>query len=616
MLQSGMKRIFCAALTALLCTLSLPAAAQPVQGFLVKLKPAAQAGRELPQAARERMLAVAQSAGVGLQSDSLVSTNIHMLRLPAPVQGEAMDAALRRLRLHPDVAYAEPDVRIKRLAVPNDPLFSDQWHLATPATAPGALNMPPAWDLSTGTTGPGAPVVVALIDTGVRFSHPDLAGRLLPGYDFASEIEFANDGNGRDADASDPGDWVSEADRIRQPGLFSSCMVEDSSWHGTFIAGLVAAVSNNAQGIAGVNWGARILPVRAMGKCGGLLSDILDGIRWAAGLTVAGVPANPTPARIINLSFGGDTPCSPIYQDVIDEVTAAGVLVVAAAGNESGEVRRPADCKGVLAVGGVQSNGLKAGYSNMGASVGLVAPSGSQGLPIISLDNDGLRSPSTDSYGAKIGTSFSAPLVAGVASLVLSMNPALTPAQLTALLKAATRPHVVLATAPACTIGSTAPCNCTTAICGTGLLDARLAVSAAVPGVAPVAAIAPVAQPTGGTAITLDGRNSTPGNGRSIAAYQWRQVTGPAVTIQNATSAVATVQLPAEGATFGFELLVTDNAGASDTEVLNVTSITAAGSGGGGGGGGFTGLLWGAGLWLLALLALWQRRRNAASLPA
>ncbi len=282
MLQSGMNRIFLSALAALSCALSLSAAAQPVQGLIVMLKPTAQSGREQPQEARERVLAVAQSTGVDVRSQTAISTSVHLLRTPAPLQGEGLDAALRRLRLHPDVAYVEPDVRIKRAAVPNDPLFAQQWHLMAPAVSPGGLNMPPAWDLSTGTAGPGAPVTIATLDTGVRFAHPDLAGRLLPGYDFVSEVDFANDGNGRDTDASDPGDWVSAADRQAKPAVFGSCGVEDSSWHGTFIAALIAASSNNAVGVTGVNWGARILPVRVFGKCGGLLSDILDGMQWPA----------------------------------------------------------------------------------------------------------------------------------------------------------------------------------------------------------------------------------------------------------------------------------------------------------------------------------------------
>jgi serine protease len=605
-----MKRILQTTFAALACVWSLGAAAQPVQGLIVMLKPAAQSGREQPQEARERVLAVAQSTGVGVQSQSAISGRLHLLRTPAPLQGEGLDAAMRRLRLHPDVEFVEPDVRVKRLAVPNDPLFSQQWHLMTPAVSPGGINMPPAWDLSTGTTGPGAPVVIATLDTGVRFAHPDLAGRLLPGYDFVSEVDFANDGDGRDADASDPGDWVSAADRQSNPAIFGSCGVEDSSWHGTFIAGLIAAASNNAVGVSGVNWGARILPVRVFGKCGALVSDILEGMRWAAGLSVAGAPANPTPARVINLSFGGDAACTASYQNVIDEVTAAGVLVVAAAGNEGAQLRRPADCRNVLAVGAVQNNGQKATYSNVGAGMGLMAPGGTSSQPLISADNDGLRSPGVDSYGGKLGTSFSAPLAAAVASLMLTVNPTLTPAQLIAQLRASARAHVTIAGGPTCTSGITVPCNCTTALCGAGLLDAQSAVSSVLPGGAPTAAIAPVNDAVGGTTVTLDGRNSIAGSGRSIVSYEWRQVSGPEVAIQNAAASVATVQLPGTGATFVFELRVTDSSGASAAATVTVASTSAPSSGGGGGS---MSLFWGLGLWSLALLALVGRGRRRAA---
>lgn len=611
MLQSGMRQTtYNIVLGWLLALCALGASAQPVQGLIVKLKPAAQAaGREQPQAARERALAVAQGAGIQLERHAAVSTSVHLLRSQVPLEGATLDAALRRLRLHPDVEAVEPDVRVKLRAVPNDPQFSSQWHLQSPTSFISAINAPPAWDLSTGSS--GAPVTVALLDGGVRYAHPDLVGRTLPGYDFVTDPTYANDGNGRDSDASDPGDWVSSSDVRSNPGAFAACSVEDSSWHGTFIAGQVAAATNNSVGVAGVSWGARILPVRVFGKCGGLLSDILDGMRWAAGLPVVGAPANPTPARVINLSFGGSAPCSAIYQDVIDEVTAAGALVVVAAGNEGGLIQRPADCQRVLTVAGVRSDGMKASYSNMGANVALAAPSGDAGMQLLSLDNSGLRDPEVDTYGVKSGTSFAAPLASGVAALMLSVNPALTPAQLIARMKASTRPHAFLAGMPSCTINSNFACNCSTALCGTGLLDARLAVSAALPAGAPLAAIVPVASAVGGTSITLDGRNSTPSAGRAITGYQWRQVSGPAVSIQNATSAVATVQLPAEGATFVFELVVTDSSGAADAESVTVSSSSAGGGGGGGGGGGSMGWAWGLGLWAAALAALRLRRRGS-----
>ncbi|MBC7729117.1 MAG: S8 family serine peptidase, partial [Microbacteriaceae bacterium] len=596
-----MKRL--AALTLFLFSFFLQAHAQPVQGVIVRLKPTVEGAREAPLAARDRMQAVARDAGVAMESDRIVGTRHHLVRLPAPQQGEALDATMRRLRLHPDVTDVEPDVRIKRLAVPSDPGYAFQWHLQSSTAFAAALNMPAAWDLTTGS----ASSVVAVLDIGVRLGHPDLAGKLLPGYDFVSEVEFANDGNGRDSDPSDPGDWVSAADK--RSTLFNSCDIENSSWHGTFIAGQIAAATNNALGIAGINWKGKVLPVRIAGKCGALLSDLLDGMRWAAGLTVAGAPANTTPARILNLSFGGDQPCSAVYQDVVDEITAAGALLVVAAGNESVAPMRPADCNHVLAVGAVQEDGRKTSYSNFGAKVALAAPGGTSSRGIYSTDNQGTTVPGIDTYGAKAGTSFSAPLASAVASLMLAVNPALTPAQLVDRLKASARPHTVVAGAPLCTVSGTVACNCTTATCGAGLLDGPAAVIAAAPGLVPTASIALVNQPVAGSVITLDGSASVASVGNSVTGYQWSQVSGPTVSIVNASSAQASVTLPVAAASFVFRLVVTDSAGRSDDALVSVTSMAPASASGGGGGA--MGWAWGAALWLLAGLAWWTRRSRA-----
>ncbi|WP_326540025.1 S8 family peptidase [Pseudorhodoferax sp.] len=595
-----MLKLLAAALLAV--GLAAPAQAQqePVRNLLVRLKPAAESTREAPLAARERLRAVASAAGVAFEDERSVGRRHQLLRLPAAQSGAELDATVRRLRLNPDVLDVEPDVRVRRLAVPNDPAFSSQWHLQAPTQFAAAMNLPAAWDVSTGS----AQVVVAVLDVGVRFNHPDLTGRLLPGYDFVSEVEYANDGNGRDTDASDPGDWVSAADK--RSALFSTCDIEDSSWHGTFIAGQIAAATNNGIGVAGLDWQAKVLPVRIAGKCGALLSDLLDGIRWAAGLAVDGAPANATPARILNLSFGGDAACSASYQDVVDEITEAGALLVVAAGNESGPVRRPADCNGVLAVGSAQDDGRKADYSNYGARIGLMAPGGTTTRAIYSLDNQGRTTPGVDTYGSKLGTSFSSPQAAGVAALMLAVNPSLTPAQLVERLQASARSHVAVAGAPACSAQPAVACNCDTATCGAGLLDAAAAVLAASPALAPTASIAPVTNAVGGGSVTLDGNASVPSAGARIVAWQWTQVSGPAASIANASAVQTSVALPAGAARYVFRLTVTDSAGRRDQADVAVTATAATASGGGGGGA--SGWLWGAGLWLLALAA-WRRRQ-------
>lgn len=574
---------------------------EPVRNLLVRLKPVSEAAgssREAPQAARERLRAVASTAGVGFEDERAIGRHHQLLRLPAAQSGAELDATVRRLRLNPEVLDVEPDVRVRRLAVPNDPGFARQWHLQPLTSFAAAMNMPAAWDVTTGS----ASVVVAVLDVGVRLNHPDLTGRLVAGYDFVSEVEYANDGDGRDADPSDPGDWVSAADK-RSP-LFSTCDVEDSSWHGTFIAGQIAAATDNGLGVAGIGWQARVLPVRIAGKCGALLSDLLDGMRWAAGLAVAGAPANATPARILNLSFGGDAACSRSYQDVIDEITDAGALLVVAAGNEAGPVGRPADCNGVLAVGAVQEDGRKTTYSNFGARIGISAPGGTRTRPIYSLDNNGTTAPGVDTYGEKLGTSFSSPQAAGVAALMLAVNPSLTPAQLVVRMQDSARPHVAVAGALRCSTSGTVACNCDTSTCGAGLLDGARAVLAATSSLVPRAVTAPVATAPAGSTVALNGNASTASTGASIVAYRWEQVSGPATaSIANPASANTSATLPVAGA-YVFSLTVTDNAGQRDVARL---AATASGSTSGSGGGGASGWWWGAGLWALALLA-WRRR--------
>ena len=197
---------------------------------------------------------------------------------------------------------------------------------------------------------------MADLDTGLRFDHPDLqGGNFLPGYDMVSpddsaagsNFSTANDGNGRDADASDPGDGITQQDKTGNP-LFSNCTVGNSSWHGTQTAGLIGAATGNGVGIASVGRNVRVMPVRVLGKCGGYDSDILAGMLWAAGLHVSGVPDNTTPAKVLNMSLGGTQACSTAYADVIGQVNAQGAVVVVAAGNSGGNaVGSPANCPGV-----------------------------------------------------------------------------------------------------------------------------------------------------------------------------------------------------------------------------------------------------------------------------
>jgi serine protease len=637
MLQSGMRRFLLPLLFGLAAHCAVLAQSPVVaHGLIIQLKPGAQAefSRELPSAAhakreslaQERMAAVAQGSGVKGFAHRHLSGDHRLMRFAKPMQGSELEDAMRRLRLHPDVAWVEPNVRVPLAQVPNDTNFAQQWHLGSRTGAAAALNMSSTWAITTGT----AAITVAVVDTGVLRNHPDLqalGSRLLAGYDFVEDVDNANDGNGRDADPSDPGDWVTAAEAAS--AAFAGCVRADSSWHGSFIIGQIAAATNNSTGIAGLNWNANILPVRVSGKCGALLTDILDGMRWAAGLSVAGVPDNPNPARVINLSFGGDQACSASYQTVIDELAARGTLVVVAAGNGTGaqsrQLKRPADCRGVMAVGAVQRDGLKTAYSFVGSNMALMATGGhgsSTSTLLLSTDNAGLTAPAAHVYDYKQGTSFSAPLAAGVASLMLAINPSLTPDALIARMKASSTAHVNLVGFPSCSSSDTVACNCTTSVCGAGLLNPQGAVQLSVN---PAAVIAAVGSPGLGATVVLDGRASVAVGTPTIATYTWSQISGAVLSLPNAGASVTQVVLPSTPGVFIFQLSVIDSLGRSGQAQLYISTtppaaavVSSTGGGGsssGGGGGGADSWLW---LALLAMLAFGfytQSSRKITKLP-
>lgn len=397
-----------------------------------------------------------------------------IVKLPSKTTLLSVHEIAKRISASPDVLYAEPDKRIFPLTTPSDPNFYQQWNLQSIAMSPGGINLPGAWDITTGLFS----VTIAVIDTGILY-HADLGGRLLPGFDFVSGINQANDGDGRDGDPSDPGDWISTSDAATS--AFSGCPVSNSSWHGTHVAGTIGAVSNNGMGIAGINWGSRILPVRAMGKCGGYVSDITDGMRWAVGLPVAGVPANANPAKVLNLSLGGDGPCSITEQNAINDAVNAGAVVVVAAGNEAQSAANssPANCNNVIAVAAIDKFGSRASYTNFGDRVDISAPGGDSaynGGSILATGDSGLTTPNHDNtYTLKQGTSMATPHVSGVVSLMLSANPTLTPYSIENILKSTAR-----------TFPTGTAWDCTTLDCGAGIMDASAALNATVSGVMPI----------------------------------------------------------------------------------------------------------------------------------
>jgi serine protease len=557
---------------------------------------------------------LASRVGLSMQKSRQLTPNMHVILLQQTLYGADVESALSALRADPSVEFADIDQRRYPMSLPDDPLFvatpgiaTGQWYMQTPSSTTtdlAATDAVTAWGITTGNTG----TVIADVDTGVRFDHPDLLraglgtnGRLLPGYDFVSQDEnrsnssqlgtylVANDGDGWDPDPSDPGDWISTADQ--QNALFpsSSCPSANSSWHGTRVVGILGAITNNGVGIAGMTWGSWILPVRALGKCGGYDSDIIAGIEWAAGMSVSTtatpVPNNPYPANIINLSLGGTGACISAYQIALKAVTGMGALVVVSAGNASTAVGAPANCSvlvpGVIAVAGLRNVGTKVGYSSFGPEVGISAPAGNcvntTGACLRSIDtttNLGTTTPGqngyTDQTNSNLGTSFSAPIVSGIAGLMRAVNGNLTPKQLVTRLESSATPFPAntnnLPVCPA-SVAGTEECSCpATGECGTGMANALSAVNAALK---PIAAVAFPATYTAVTAVVFNGSGSAAACNRTIASYAW-SASGSLTITSGANSSQASVT-----GSGTLVLTVTDSQGATDTATITVGATSA-----------------------------------------
>jgi len=562
-------------------------------------------------------------------------------------RGIGAQALAARLAADPDVEWAQPVGRKSVQAVlPNDPLFAagqaspmpavGQWYLRAPdATLVSAINAVGAWAVTTGT----ASITVAVLDTGVLYDHPDLppasqpGGKLWPGYDFVSRVASSNDSGGADSDANDPGDWG------------GACST--SSWHGTQVAGLIGAATDNGIGIAGVGRNTMVLPVRVLGRCGsGYDDDIIAGMRWAGGLSNAAgctsgssvsATCNPHPAQVVNLSLGSAGACSDLYRDAIADLNAAGVVVVVAAGNDAGRlVDEPANCPGALAVAAVRHVGTKGSYSNLGPQVAIAAPGGNCGgssaclYPLVTTRNAGTTTPGASTYSDSsvysAGTSFAAPMVAGSVALMLAVNPALTPAAVKTALQDTARAFPTSGAENTGTVACRAPdlldqmeCYCTTSTCGAGLLDAGAAVQRALALVpVPTAVItASTATPTAGDPVSLSAAGSTAASGRSIKRYQWVLTSGSGVaSLIGATDGSSASLATTAPGTAVVQLTVTDIADVSSSASQTITvaaapvvvtppvtpPVTAPTASGGGG-------AMGAG-WLLALVAavllLWR----------
>lgn len=602
------------------------------------LRATAYAAKAGPQQAR----ALGLRLGLTLEDGRALSERSQVLMAPRLSSA----ALVQALAQHPDVEWVVEDRRRFVRAVPNDSFFANgqttitpvvgQWYLRSPdSTFVSAINAQAAWDRTKG----GGNLVVAVLDTGIRKEHPDLAGKLVPGYDFvgfsapavgystADALAFANDGDLADADPSDPGDWITAAEAATT--RFDGCEVSDSSWHGTQVAGLVGASTNNGIGMAGAGWDAKVLPVRVLGKCGGYDSEIIAGMKWAAGLAVPGTPSNSYPAKVINLSLGSSGACGAAYTEAIAQLTAVKATVVVAAGNEGLAVGAPANCAGVVSVAGIRHAGTKVGYSNLGPEVTLAAPAGNCGqdtgpclYSLITTTDTGTTSPSVPSYSNgnnySVGTSFAAPLVSATVSLMQAIKPDATPAQIIAALRSSARAFPSSgagAGVSACQTPTLVPqeteCYCTSTTCGAGMLNAAAAV-AAMSGTAPTASfsITP-ASPSVGVNVVLNGQSSTAAAGRTLTAYQWAITEGGTLAnFSGATNAPTATLSPVASGAVTVQLTVTDDLGAThvSSQTLNIAAAPAPQpvleSGGGS-----TSPMWL--LLLAACVALLHRRRKA-----
>jgi serine protease len=499
------------ALAALLMSAGAAQAAGEADGVIVKLRGApahtevalekAQSSDQRSvrgEAAQQKLQRVLRETALDVQAVDVPSAAktrptgrdaqvIHYDRLLSKDEAERM---AKKLRERSDVEWAVPNTMEKLQAVdtnsnPDDQLFggtSQQWWLQPVAgtnnsTLINRLRGVPGFQTAWSQHGNGIGMTaapVAVLDTGI-LAHPDLpTTHLLPGYDFVTSTTASGDGDGRDADPTDDGDF---------------CGTTASHWHGTKIAGLLAAQTNNNLGVAAIHWDGRVLPVRIAGRCGALLSDLIDGIRWAAGLAVEGAPTNANPVRVINVSFGSSEACNAAYQSAINEVrTEKGAVVVAAAGNEQTSPTRPASCSNVIGVGALNRDGFKTTYSNFGSQLvvstvgGDPTTSGAWGSRLgdsglLTITNDGTTTAGASDYTGVFGTSYSAPLVAGTVSLMLGLNSNLTPEQIVQGLQLSSRRHVSSAYIQACSDSNPGRCICTTSTCGAGILDADQALA-------------------------------------------------------------------------------------------------------------------------------------------
>ncbi|MGN6153699.1 MAG: S8 family peptidase [Lysobacteraceae bacterium] len=410
------------------------AANGPVDGFIVTYRDGSVAKRDKTQMVDRLGTAASRAFGrakaTSVRYERTLGIGADLVRTDRKLDRVEAETLMRNIAADPDVVYVEPNIRLQPTLTPNDTYYNLQYGFQNGV---GGSNANLAWD--TGFRGAGK--IVAVIDTGYR-RHVDLVANLINGYDFISDAFIANDGSGRDTDASDPGDWATAGQ------CYAGSPATNSSWHGTHVAGTVAAVTNNAAGVAGMAHQGKVLAVRALGRCGGTLADIADAVTWASGGTVAGVPAvGANKASVINMSLGGQSVCSSAsaMQVAINGALSRGTTVVVAAGNSNLNVSgfTPAGCTGagLIVVGATDSAGAKASFSNYGAGVDVSGP----GVSIASTLNAGTTVPGADNYVYYSGTSMASPHVAGLVAMMHSKPSAdCLPATCESIIKANVKP--------------------------------------------------------------------------------------------------------------------------------------------------------------------------------
>lgn len=389
----------------------------------------------------QKLEVLGDSLGINAERVMFDGTSV-VLSVKDGVLSNAVYGVLSKLDV---ISTVEKDIVVMPTSVPNDDLYSRQWALFEDA---GGIRSQEAHNKST-----GLGVVIGVVDTG-GVPHPDLDANRLAGYDFVSNVSNARDGDGRDANANDEGDFTT----IGQCGASSS-----SSWHGSHVAGIANGVTDNGVGIASAAPNAKHQHIRALASCGGSLSDIADGVAWASGATVPGTMVNPNPSSVINLSLGGNGTCSSYMQRAINVANENGAVVVVAAGNSSVDASGtvPANCNNVITVASTGRDGARATYSNYGAVVDIAAPGGGNGGGILSTIDSGSREQAGPTYAEYQGTSMATPYVAGVVALLQSAKPDITPTEVEDVLKESARDF------PGACVG-----------CGTGIVDADSALTA------------------------------------------------------------------------------------------------------------------------------------------